>query len=65
MVVFTLPYLTLQPIGAGYLLESLTGGAIPYFWGATLLTVAIVLYVFIGGMRSVALTDVLQGRTDV
>lgn len=61
MVIFTLPYLTLQPIGAGYLLEGLTGGAIPYFWGATLLTVAIVFYVFLGGMRSVALTDVLQG----
>ena len=61
MILFTLPYLTLQPIGAGYLLESLTGGAIPYFWGATLLTIAIVIYVFLGGMRSVALTDVLQG----
>ncbi|QUY44172.1 sodium:solute symporter family protein [Acaryochloris marina] len=61
MVIFTLPYLTLQPIGAGYLLENLTGGAIPYFWGATLLTVAIVFYVFLGGMRSVALTDMLQG----
>lgn len=61
MVIFTLPYLTLQPIGAGYLLENLTHGQIPYLVGATLLTLAIVLYVFIGGMRSVALTDVLQG----
>ncbi|MGK7876789.1 MAG: sodium:solute symporter family protein [Xenococcaceae cyanobacterium] len=61
MVIFTLPYLTLQPIGAGYLLENLTGGQIPYLAGATLLTGAIVLYVFIGGMRSVALTDVVQG----
>lgn len=61
MVIFTLPYLTLQPIGAGYLLESLTRGQIPYFLGATILTFVIVLYVFIGGMRSVALTDVLQG----
>ena len=61
MVIFTLPYLTLQPIGAGYLLENLTDGQIPYFAGATLLTLAIALYVSIGGMRSVALTDVLQG----
>ncbi len=61
MVVFTLPYLALQPIGAGYLLENLTGGQIPYFIGATILTLAIVFYVFIGGMKSVALTDVLQG----
>ena len=29
MLTFTLPYLALQPIGAGYLLESMTGGAVP------------------------------------
>ena len=61
MVIFTLPYLTLQPIGAGYLLENLTEGQIPYFVGATFLTLAIVFYVCIGGMKSVALTDVFQG----
>jgi len=61
MVIFTLPYLTLQPIGAGYLLENLTNGQISYFVGATILTFVIVMYVFMGGMRSVALTDVLQG----
>ena len=61
MVIFTLPYLALQPIGAGYLLENLTSGQIPYFIGATFLTLIIVIYVFIGGMLSVALTDVLQG----
>ena len=61
MVIFTLPYLALQPIGAGYLLENLTSGQIPYFIGATCLTLVIVIYVFMGGMLSVALTDVLQG----
>lgn len=61
MVIFTLPYLTLQPIGAGYLLENLTDGQIPYFIGATFITLAIVFYVCIGGMKSVALTDVFQG----
>ncbi|MDJ0692331.1 MAG: sodium:solute symporter family protein [Xenococcaceae cyanobacterium MO_188.B32] len=61
MVLFTVPYLTLQPIAAGYLLENLTEGEISYFTGATFLTLAIVLYVFMGGMRSVVLTDVLQG----
>ena len=61
MVIFTLPYLALQPIGAGYLLENLTSGQIPYFIGATFLTLIIVIYVFMGGMLSVALTDVLQG----
>lgn len=61
MVIFTIPYLTLQPIGGGYILEGLTGGKIPYFTGAAFLTFVIVCYVFLGGMKSVALTDVLQG----
>ncbi len=61
MVQFTIPYLALQPIGAGILLEELTNGAIPFAWGATLLTLLIVFYVSIGGMRSVAWTDVMQG----
>ena len=61
MVLFTIPYLAIQPIGAGYLLEALTGGAIPFFWGAIILTTCMVLYVFLGGMRGIVLTDVLQG----
>jgi len=61
MVVFTLPYIAIQPIGAGYLLEQLTNGEIPYFWGASLLTTVMVAYVWLGGMRSVALTDAFQG----
>ncbi len=61
MVLFTIPYLAIQPIGAGYLLAELTDGTIPYFGGAVLLTFCMVFYVFLGGMRSVALTDVFQG----
>jgi SSS family solute:Na+ symporter len=61
MVIFTVPYLAIQPIGAGYLLAGLTNEAIPYFWGAALLTLFMVVYVFLGGMRSVAWTDVFQG----
>ncbi len=61
LFVFTLPYLALQPIGAGILLERLTEGGIPYFMGAILLSFFICLYVLFGGMKSVALTDVKQG----
>ncbi|MFW5946705.1 MAG: sodium:solute symporter family protein [Candidatus Natronoplasma sp.] len=61
MVVFTLPYLAIQPMSAGYVLSALTNGAIPYFWGAVFLTVFIIIYVFLGGMRSIAWTDVIQG----
>jgi SSS family solute:Na+ symporter len=61
MVIFTLPYLALQPIGAGYIVSNLTDGEIPYFHAASLITAFIVLYVYLGGMRTVAWTDVLQG----
>ena len=61
MVIFTLPYLAIQPMSAGYVLSALTDGAIPYFYGAVFLTVFIIVYVFLGGMRTIAWTDVLQG----
>ena len=60
-LVFTLPYMALQPMGAGSILNELTNGAISYEAGAIILTAFIVIYVFIGGMRSVAITDLKQG----
>ena len=39
----------------------MTGGAVPFGVGAVLLTLVIVAYVVTGGMKAVALTDVLQG----
>jgi SSS family solute:Na+ symporter len=59
MVVFTLPYIAIQPISAGYTLESMLG--IPYFAGAVIVMGVIVIYVFVGGLRGVVWTDVLQG----
>ncbi len=59
MIVFTIPYLALQPIAAGYALEALVG--LPYLWGATLVTCIILIYTLRGGLRAVAWTDLLQG----
>jgi len=59
MVVFTLPYLAMQPMAAGYALEGLLG--IPYLAGAVLITVVMLVYTFFGGFRGVAWTDVFQG----
>ena len=59
MVVFTLPYLALQPMGAGYALRGLLG--IPYVWGAIAVTAVGVGYVLLGGMRADVWTDALQG----
>ncbi len=59
MIIFTIPYLALQPMAAGYALEALLG--LPYFFGCILVTVIIVLYTLRGGMRAVAWTDLFQG----
>ncbi len=59
MVLFTLPYLALQPMGAGYALQGLLG--IPYVWGAVAVTVISTAYLLLGGMRGDAWTDALQG----
>jgi len=59
MIVFTMPYLALQPMAAGYALEELLG--LPYFGGCTLVTAVIVFYTLSGGMRAVAWTDLFQG----
>jgi SSS family solute:Na+ symporter len=59
MATFTLPYLAIQPMAAGYALESLLG--IPYAVGAGLVAGVVLIYVLAGGMRSVVWTDVFQG----
>ena len=61
LVIFTLPYLAVQPMAAGLVLEQLTDGGIPYFAGATLMTGAMLIYLWLGGMRSSAWTDLVQG----
>lgn len=61
MIVFTLPYLALQIVGGGYILENLTSGDISYNLAIVLLTAFTILYVIIGGMQSVAKTDLKQG----
>lgn len=59
MAALTLPYLAMQPMAAGYALESLFG--IPYATGASLTVLVMVLYTFRSGLRGVAITDCFQG----
>ena len=60
LIVFTLPYLAIQPHAAGILLEQLTDGAIPRFAAAVGLTLVMLAYLWMGGMRSSAWTDLFQ-----
>jgi SSS family solute:Na+ symporter len=55
------PYIMLQQMGAGEALVGLTGGAVPYWAGAALITVFMIIYVAASGLRGVAWTDTLQG----
>jgi len=59
LLVFTVPYIALQPLAAGAVIHQLFGA--PEWVGATAITGGIVLYTLRGGMRAVAWTDVLQG----
>jgi SSS family solute:Na+ symporter len=59
MTMFTLPYLAMQPMAAGYALQSLLG--IPYIAGAAVITAVMLFYTFLGGFRGVAWTDIFQG----
>jgi SSS family transporter len=47
----------------GYLVETTTGGQVPYAAGIIGLSLLMVVYETLGGMRSVAWTDALQGLT--
>ncbi|MEF8852120.1 MAG: sodium:solute symporter [Haloarculaceae archaeon] len=55
------PYVMLQQQGAGTAVEALTGGAVPYWVGAGGITLFMIVYVALSGMRGVAWTDTLQG----
>jgi SSS family solute:Na+ symporter len=59
MIIFTIPYLALQPMAAGYALEALLG--LPYFYGCIVVTAIILVYTLRGGLRAVAWTDLFQG----
>jgi SSS family solute:Na+ symporter len=61
MVVFTIPYLATQAVGAGFLIEHVTNASIGWQVGAVVTMVVIMVYVLFGGMRGSGWTDVIQG----
>ncbi|WP_276272591.1 sodium:solute symporter family protein [Haloarcula litorea] len=60
-LVWLFPYVMLQQKGAGQAIVGLTGGAVPFWVGAGGITLFMILYVAVSGMRGVAWTDTLQG----
>ncbi|PON11641.1 hypothetical protein C2W62_43765 [Candidatus Entotheonella serta] len=56
-----LPYAVAQLVAIGKTFESLSGGKITYFWGVTVVSISIALYMYFGGARAVVWTDMIQG----
>lgn len=56
-----IPYLTLQMKGAGYILETVSGGRIPLWAGALVTYGVVTVYVFTSGVLGVGWTNMLQG----
>jgi SSS family solute:Na+ symporter len=55
------PYLTIQIVGAGFLVEASTGGNVPFWLGALLAFLVAAVYVAASGLRGIGWTNVLQG----
>ncbi|MFG6137685.1 MULTISPECIES: sodium:solute symporter family protein [Halomonas] len=60
-LVFTVPYLQIQLTGGAYLIEVASGGVVPFWLAALLFYFIIIVYVWIGGIRAIAWTDVIYG----
>ncbi|NLY72022.1 MAG: sodium:solute symporter family protein, partial [Clostridiales bacterium] len=61
MLIFTIPYLQIQLSGGAYLIEIATGRLIPWRVSGLLFYLIIVIYLWSGGIRAVALTDIFYG----
>ncbi|HLR52731.1 MAG TPA: sodium:solute symporter family protein [Candidatus Avamphibacillus sp.] len=61
VIIFTIPYLQIQLTGGAYLIEVASGGVIPFWLAALLFYAVIITYVWVGGMRAVAWTDIIYG----
>ena len=60
-MVFTIPYVAMQAIGCSYIFTAISGGKLSYTVGAVLFFVIMIILVWLGGMKGVAITDAAQG----
>lgn len=60
-VVVFIPYLTLQMMGAGYVLNVISEGMIPYWAGAGITYLVVLIYVYSSGVMGVGWSNVFQG----
>lgn len=60
-LLFALPFLGMQLAAAGYLVDVLTGGTVPWVFAMWVLAALVLLYVCLGGLRAASYVGVLQG----
>ncbi|MGI6441130.1 MAG: sodium:solute symporter family protein [Tissierellia bacterium] len=60
-LVFTIPYVAMQAIGSGYIFEAISGGLLSYEMGTLFFFALMIVLVWMGGMKGVAITDAAQG----
>lgn len=60
-LVFTVPYLQIQLTGGAYLIEVASNGMVPFWLAALLFYFIIIVYVWVGGIRAIAWTDIIYG----
>jgi solute:Na+ symporter, SSS family len=60
-VVVFIPYLTLQMVGAGYVLNVISEGMIPYWAGAGATYIIVLIYVYFSGVMGVGWSNAFQG----
>ena len=60
-MLFTVPYVAMQAIGCSYIFTTISGGKLSYPVGVVLFFVIMIILVWLGGMKGVAITDAAQG----
>lgn len=60
-IVVFVPYLTLQMKGAGFVITTISEGAIPEWLGAGIAYLTVLIYVFFSGVMGVGWTNTFQG----
>jgi len=58
MILFTIPYLQIQLSGGAYIIEIASNGLIPWRISGLIFYLIIIIYLWAGGLRAVALTDI-------
>lgn len=61
IMVFTIPYVAMQAIGCSYIFTTMSGGTLSYTVGALIFMILMIILVWMGGMKGVAITDAAQG----